>query len=371
MQILITALSAARGPSGICRHAYNLVRCASRHTKITGVHLLIGKWQKDYFTSSFAFNDPKVNLIPVDIANCAITRNVWYLRSLPAIAEKLHADIVHLSFPVPILRQLFNCAVIVSLHDFYPYDESRNFGFPKVIFNRLFLRECLKKTDAVACVSEATMSRLKVWAPRVAHRKGVVVPNCVDIRSIDSTLISSPVRKAQFFLMVAQHRANKNIVLALRAFSEFIKRSEISQKAFLLVVGNEGPETARIKHFIKRERLQDDVRLVDGMSDRSLTDCYKMCELLIAASRIEGFGLPVGEALACGSRVVCSDIPAFREIGGETCHYFDLNVASPELAMTMAIHKALAEPRPKASCLKQFALKNVSDGYAALYAKIS
>jgi glycosyltransferase involved in cell wall biosynthesis len=371
MHILIAALSAARGPSGICRHAYNLVRCASRHPKITRVYLLIGKWQENYFRSSFAFDDPKVTIISVDISNFAIARNVWYLRSLPGIAGKLQVDIVHLSFPVPILRRLFDCAVIVSLHDFYPYDEPRNFGFPKVIFNRLFLRKCLKETDAVACVSEATMSRLKIWAPRVAHRKGVVVHNCVDIRSIDSTPMSSSGRKAQFFLMVAQHRANKNIVLALRVFSELIKKSEVSRKTFLLVVGNEGPETAKIKRFIKRGRLQDDVRLIDGMSDRSLTDCYVMCELLIAPSRIEGFGLPVGEALACGSRVVCSDIPAFREIGGETCHYFDLNAASPELAMTVAIHKALTGPKPKAGDFRQMAIKNVSDSYVVLYERIS
>jgi glycosyltransferase involved in cell wall biosynthesis len=371
MQILITALSAARGPSGICRHAYNLVRCAARHTKISRVYLFIGKWQENYFHSSFALDDPKVNVICVDTLNFAVTRNVWYLRSLPGIAEKLHADVVHLSFPVPILRRLFNCPVIASLHDFYPYDEPGNFGFPKVIFNRIFLRRCLKETDTVACVSEATMSRLKIWAPRVAHRKGVVVHNCVDIRSVASTPMYSPGRKSQFFLMVAQHRANKNIVLALRVFSELIKKSEISQKTFLLVVGNEGPETAKIKRFIKQERLQDDVRLIDGMSDRSLMDCYMMCELLIAPSRIEGFGLPVGEALACGSRVVCSDIPAFREIGGETCHYFDLNAAPPELAMTMAIHKALTEPKPKADNFRQSTLKNVSDSYAALYARIS
>jgi glycosyltransferase involved in cell wall biosynthesis len=371
MQILITALSAARGPSGICRHAYNLVRCASRQAKISSVHLLLGKWQAKYFNSSFAFDDPKVNIIPVDISNCAIARNIWYLRSLPRIAGKLHADVVHLSFPAPILRRLFNCSVIVSLHDCYPYDEPRNFGFPKVIFNRVFLRKCLKEADAVACVSEATMSRLKIWAERVAHRKGVVVHNCVDIKPVDPAPRPSAEKKARVFLMVAQHRANKNIVLALEVFGGLIKKSAIPQKTFLLVVGNQGPETARIQRFVKQERLQDNVRFMQGVSDRSLRDCYRMCELLIAPSSIEGFGLPVGEALACGSRVVCSDIPAFREIGDETCHYFDLNAASPGLAMTVAIQKALKVPKPKAANFSQLTLEGISGSYAALYERIS
>ena len=371
MQILITALSAARGPSGICRHAYNLVRCASRHAKISRIYLVLGKWQENYFRESFAFDDPKVDIISVDISNFALTRNAWYLRSLPDIAKELHADCVHLTFPVPVLRRLFNCSLIASLHDFYPYDEPGNFGFPRVIFNRVFLRQCLKEADAVACVSEATMSRLKIWAPRVAHRKGVVIHNCIDIKSINSTSMASSGKKAQFFLMVAQHRANKNIALALRVFSEHIKRSKTYRKTFLLVVGNEGPETAKIKRFIKQKKLQNDVQLIDGVSDKRLIDCYVTCELLIAPSKIEGFGLPVGEALACGSRVVCSDIPAFREIGGETCHYFDLDAASPELAMTMAIHKALAVPRPNTTNFTQLAIQSVSDSYADLYERIS
>jgi glycosyltransferase involved in cell wall biosynthesis len=84
----------------------------------------------------------------------------------------------------------------------------------------------------------------------------------------------------------------------------------------------------------------------------------------------EGFGLPVLEGLLCGSRIVCSDIPAFREMGGDACHYFDLHAESASSAMVVAICKALAEPARKTERLERFLLKNVAREYADLYVQV-
>ena len=97
---------------------------------------------------------------------------------------------------------------------------------------------------------------------------------------------------------------------------------------------------------------------------------YENCELLIAPSSTEGFGLPVVEGLLCGSRVVCSDIPAFREVGGDACHYFDLHAESGSSAMAVAVSTALAEPARRAERLERFSLENVAREYVALYTQL-
>ena len=140
MNLLITAISAATGPSGICRHAYNLVRCAASRKEIVQITLAVGKWQERYFRSSFDLEDAKLTIVSVDISNDAFARNRWYLKRLPILADDVVADVVHLSFPVPIRRSMVRCPVVVSLHDLYPYDEPDNFGFPRVFFNRVFLQ---------------------------------------------------------------------------------------------------------------------------------------------------------------------------------------------------------------------------------------
>jgi glycosyltransferase involved in cell wall biosynthesis len=368
MNLLITAISSATGPSGICRHAYNLVRCAASRREVFQITLALGRWQELYFKSSFDLKAVRVNIAPINISNNALARNVWYLRELPKLAQEVAADIVHLSFPAPIRRSAMRCPVVLSLHDLYPYDEPNNFGFPKVFFNRVFLQQCLKEVDCVACVSEITLSRLKMRFPRVAHRKSVVVHNCVTIGASQAVI---PARKRrEFALMVAQHRANKNIPLALQAFEELLQRKDVGKHASLLLVGNHGPETAAIRALIGQRSLEESVELIDGVSDGELKWLYANCKFVMAPSSMEGFGLPIAEGLFCGSRVVCSDIPAFREIGGDACHYFDLHAESGSHAMVEAICNALAEPARPAKRLERFVLENVAKEYAALYVQL-
>jgi glycosyltransferase involved in cell wall biosynthesis len=368
MNLLITALSAATGPSGICRHAHNLVECAASSSEILEITLVLGKWQEQYFRESFRVNNAKLNVVAVDIPNEAFSRNLWYLRELPGLADKVCADLVHLSFPVPFRRSTLRCPVIVTLHDLYPYDEPDNFGFPKVFFNRVFLQRCLKEADSIACVSETTLSRLKERFPRFAHRKALVIHNCVTINSSATVLPLEGRRK--FILLVGQHRANKNIPLAVKVFEELLRREVIDVQTELVIVGNYGPETARIRAVIKQAALEKKVMLRVGVSDGELRWFYENCDVLVTPSWMEGFGLPVAEGLLCGSRVVCSDISAFREVGGKACHYFDLHSESGSTAMFAAICKALQEPARRAEGLERFSVENASKAYRALYAQI-
>jgi len=321
-----------------------------------------------YFRNAFDLKAIRVNVVSVNSANDAFVRNLWYLRELPKLADEVAADIVHLSFPAPIRRSAMRCPIVVSLHDLYPYEEPNNFGFPKVFFNRVFLQQCLKEVDCVACVSEITQSRLKVRFPRFAYRKSVVVHNCVTIGSNQPVLPAG--RRCKFALMVAQHRANKNIPLAVKAFEELLRRKKIDKHASLLLVGNHGPETAAIKALIRQRSLEASVELIDGVSDGELRWLYTNCEFVMAPSSMEGFGLPIAEGLFCGSRIVCSDIPAFREIGGDACHYFDLHAESESSAMVEAICNALAEPARPAKRLERFLLENVAREYATLYLQL-
>jgi glycosyltransferase involved in cell wall biosynthesis len=365
MNILIAAVSSATGVSGICRHAYGLVCCAASRCEVSRVIVVVGKWQKLYFTNLFPTDNKKIQLVTANISNNALARNLWYLLELPNLAIAVEADIIHLSFPVPVRRNMLDCSLVVSLHDLYPYDEPDNFGFPKVLFNRAFLQRCLKGADFIACVSEATLSRLKKRFPEFARRKGLVVHNRVDISSAERT--SPIVGDRPFFLMVAQHRSNKNIPMALEAFRWLLKSKKIDCQTLLLVIGNTGPETITIESMIKRSDLGKNVKLVSGLADEELRWLYKKCELLLVPSLVEGFGLPVAEGLLYGSRVVCSDIPALREVGGDACHYFDLRAEDRSSALAATICDALTKSTKPAENLGRFSRETVSGGLIAIY----
>jgi glycosyltransferase involved in cell wall biosynthesis len=368
MNLLIAAVSSATGPSGICRHAYNLVRCAIRGTEVKQVALVVGKWQELYFRDLFKLENAKVLIISIDIPNKALARNLWYLHGLPRLTEGLGVDVLHLSFPVPIHKTAIRCPIVVSLHDLYPYEEPDNFGFPKVLFNRMLLEQCLEEVDRIACVSETTLSRLRARFPRLAHKKALAIHNCVTIQHCKSKALSW--EQHHYFLMVAQHRANKNIPLALEVFDQLLCGGILPKDTLLILVGNQGPETLKISKVAKRRLLRKNVKLVMGVSDEELKWLYQNCNLLIAPSLAEGFGLPVVEALLCGARVICSDIPAFREIGGGSCEYFDLHAESPALAMKLAICRALEGPARSLPQLEKFSLEHVTEKYATLYDRL-
>ena len=67
--------------------------------------------------------------------------------------------------------------------------------------------------------------------------------------------------------------------------------------------------------------LDDHVTVLPFVSPRVLAAVYRRAALLLQTSDREGFGLPVAEAMACGTPVVASDLPALREVGGPATTY--------------------------------------------------
>ena len=68
-------------------------------------------------------------------------------------------------------------------------------------------------------------------------------------------------------------------------------------------------------------RLGDRVKLLGRVSERDATALYAGADLFVFPSRHEGFGIPVLEAMAQGTPVVCSDIPVFREVAGDAARF--------------------------------------------------
>jgi glycosyltransferase involved in cell wall biosynthesis len=122
--------------------------------------------------------------------------------------------------------------------------------------------------------------------------------------------------------------------------------------------------------LVKRLSLQEHVIFQAALTDAELCWLYRNCALLIAPSSIEGFGLPVAEGLHCGSRVLCSDIPIFREIGGARCSYFPLTVTDPSTALAHAIRSALREAAPEMPVANRFSPADIAQQHIALYSSL-
>jgi glycosyltransferase involved in cell wall biosynthesis len=369
MRIVIAAVSSNRSMSGVSRHAANLVKCLLSRHEISSVHVLVGKWEQGFVREAIARQDARLHVHGVAVGAGTVSRNVWYYRALPAIAMQLRADLVHLAYPSPIESRGFPCPVVTTLHDLYPYDIPSNFGFPKVLFNRMILKQCLRNADAIACVSDSTKLQLGLRMPQLLP-KAVTINTCVESARIalrPSFAVNWSDRP--FLLCVAQHRRNKNIPVALAAFRILLSKGAVDSDARFLLIGMEGPETGRIAEIIRQLRLEQRVILADGISESEMNWCYRNCEVLLAPSIVEGFGLPIIEGRLAGCRIVCSDIAAFREVGGAGCRYVELGREGAK-AFAVAVEASLRERRPLPARLSSLSPTTVAPEYLRLYRKL-
>ena len=379
MHVFIAALHRPEKPTGVCRHAANLARCLSEKPNVTRISLVIGSWQQHYFETAFALESEKIKLVVVDIKNSSIARNIWFLTDLPELANKLASDVVHLSFPFPFIKAKFNAPVVTTIHDLYPYECPENFGFPQVWFNRLFLRQAIRNSDGLPCVSQITLDKLKFYFPNLKpQQKTEVIYNYVDFEGIETKAPQAIGEDSQFILSVAQHRQNKNLDLLIKAYAKLLETSKIAPECKLIIVGTSGPKTENIKNLIFQLELKDKVNLLSALDDGELCWLYQNCQVFVIPSSTEGFCLPLAEALhfsdkpngMASLRIVCSDIPIFREIASSGCAYFSFKndaVANLTQAMTEVIERPMS---PDYEGLQKFDRANIAQQYINLYEQV-
>jgi glycosyltransferase involved in cell wall biosynthesis len=145
-----------------------------------------------------------------------------------------------------------------------------------------------------------------------------VIPNAIGdfwFQSADKNRSDRP-----YILTVSGEAPSKNLPRLLEAFA----RAQRSRPEIRLVVA--GVRPAAHRHFQKLACLlgvEDDVTFTPFISDEELRSLYQNAELYVCASLVEGFGIPVLEAMASGVPVACSSGSSIPEVCGDAAWYFD------------------------------------------------
>jgi glycosyltransferase involved in cell wall biosynthesis len=142
--------------------------------------------------------------------------------------------------------------------------------------------------------------------------------------NISELFVDSPV-----YLMVGTIEPRKNHSYVLDAF-EVLWRT--GSPVRLCIIGREGWMCNEVLKKMKESPYWgSSLYYFSDLNDDELEYCYERGKALVIASKVEGFGLPLVEAMHYGKPVFASDIPVFREIGEDYPIYFDL-AASKSLA---------------------------------------
>ena len=186
----------------------------------------------------------------------------------------------------------------------------------------------LKKAYKIITVSEFSKQEIIDVYKTPANKIKVIYngynPNfkVIDDKEKISELLDSYGIDFPYILYVGRLEKKKNIPLLLEAFALLKERHpEIKEK--LVLVGAAGFGYDEIKYIIEEYDLNNDVILLGWTEEAHMPYIYNGAKAFVFPSRHEGFGIPVMQSLVCGLATLCSDIPALREVAGDSVLYFN------------------------------------------------
>lgn len=230
----------------------------------------------------------------------------WQSVTMPWIDRAYRADMV-LSID-PIGAPTGGKARMFVVHDLYFKTLAQRYRWRERFFNDVIHRVMLASNDAVVCVSDHTMQDLnRFYQPRHANIRRIYSGAPQPVSGGDKTSA-----ELGHLLWVSNITANKNIECFYRALDLLSVRGK-GCKAIVVGADPHGIEAAA------RSRLQyasPPQRLVD-VRPETLARLYRDAICLVNTSLSEGFGLPILEAQAAGTPVVCPSQGAPAEIGGK------------------------------------------------------
>lgn len=179
-------------------------------------------------------------------------------------------------------------------------------------YNFLQMQEMVvQKLDHILTVSQQSQQDIAQAFARPTE-KITVIPNGIDT-DIFHPLPHIKRKQWQLITTASSDQPLKGLSVLLNALAQL--RAEFPQLQ-LLVIGKLKPDGVTEKE-LKSLQLADCVEFKSGISTEELVAAYAESKMAIVPSLYEGFGLPAGEALACGIPLICSDGGALPEVVGE------------------------------------------------------
>jgi len=311
--------------TGVGRYARNLVANLYKIDKKNDYTLFVSI--EDLQNIQRLFKNPRWKVVEADIKWHTFSEQINYLQ----ILNKENLDLVH--FPYLSAPIFYKRPFIVTIHDLipmlYPTGKASTLILPlyylKYLAFRVVIKKISKKARRIIVPSFATKSEVLKHL-NVSEDKIIVTYEAADnnLKSQTAELNSLSFKDGQYFLYVGNAYPHKNLDKFIAAFKKLkanllVSDSKIGKNIKFVLVGDKG-------YFYKRLELMTkskDVIFYGKASDEELAALYKNALAAVQPSLMEGFGLPVLEAMANKCLVACSDIPSLREIAKENALYFN------------------------------------------------
>jgi glycosyltransferase involved in cell wall biosynthesis len=212
---------------------------------------------------------------------------------------------------------------VVTLHDLTPLLFPSMHPRVRVLAYKLGSRLALRRADRIMVDSDHTGKDLIAFQPDCAKRVVTVYPGVGAAHSTGGRDPSFLLRKGlqqPYILTVGVLEPRKNHVLLLTALGQLVASGHDLD---LVIIGRQGWHWVDPRTRGEYQPLTGRVRILEDVADHEMVEYYRHAAVFAYPSWYEGFGLPVLEAMACGTPVVCSNTSSLPEAGGTAALYAD------------------------------------------------
>ena len=306
MSLVINLAFLSQRPTGLTNYALNLIP----HLKTCSPCLLSANkilWEPELSVHSIASS-----LSPDRGLNGHLRRLFWTQFSLPRLYQKQGGSL--LFCPIPEAPLFTNCKTIVMVHDLIPlrFPHRRS---PLSLYFRYAVPQVIAQATHIICNSESTAADVMKFCGIPSQR---ITPIPLAYNSDRFRPLNLP--RQNYFLYLGRSDPHKNLRRVIEAFSRI---SNIVDSE-LWIGGSPDPRyTPGLKQLVKERNISDRVIFLDYIPEVDLPILLNQALALVFPSLWEGFGLPVLEAMACGTPVITSNQSALPEVAGNAALLVD------------------------------------------------
>ncbi len=278
-----------------------------------------------------------------------VVRILWEQFVQPLALRRARVDLLHaLAFVAPLVAP---CPFVVTVYDlsFVRYPEAFR------PFNRWYLRrftaQSVKRARAVITISESTrqdvINFLGVPPERVHTVYCGVDENFRPLPEADVAAFKAARQLPEtFILFLGTLEPRKNVAGLIRAYASWRVREPTAPP--LILAGGKGWYYAKIFELVESLNLTESIRFPGYIPQAELPLWYNAAKLFVYPSHFEGFGLPVLEAMACGTPVITSTVSSLPEVTGTDGAAHLIDPADTE-ALAEAMAQLMNQPDWRAS----------------------
>ncbi|HIC88352.1 MAG TPA: glycosyltransferase family 1 protein [Anaerolineae bacterium] len=261
--------------------------------------------------------------------------------AVPRLLHHLRADLYHSSYYLMPYRP--DLPTLLTVYDLTPLRYPEHASARARLFFRLTTHLALRTARAIIAISQATrqdfIERFALPPERI-----ITIPLAADpaFRPQPPEAIAAVRARyglpEAYVLYLGSNKPHKNLVRLVEAWGRLPKPTR--RRSLLVVAGTWIARYPEARERTKALGLDRSVRFLGPVPEADLPALYSGATLFVFPSLYEGFGLPVLEAMACGTPVACSNTSSLPEVAGDAAHCF---VPTDVVQMAMRIEEILED----------------------------